>query len=182
MLHNFTNTLPFNDSNFHISLLSFGTKSGPKVLGPFSRYDLLCEAIQEEWKVSEKHGLYDAKLNDTLWTYWYYILNGQDIENFKCSDATYCLNKLVLFTAIDDVANIKEAINISNKINEYGRIIAIEMCYVGCILKPSINIFVAMAIVSKLFVVNMKDNTGVIILQDVYRIVVCIGDILAKTG
>uniref|UniRef100_A0A914E8F0 Uncharacterized protein n=1 Tax=Acrobeloides nanus TaxID=290746 RepID=A0A914E8F0_9BILA len=101
ILHNFTNTLPFNDSNFQISLLSFGTKNGPKVLGPFSRYDLFCGAIQEEWEVSEKYGLYDAKLNDTLWTYWYYILNGQDIENFKCSDATHCSNKLFLFTAIE---------------------------------------------------------------------------------
>uniref|UniRef100_A0A914CUS8 VWFA domain-containing protein n=1 Tax=Acrobeloides nanus TaxID=290746 RepID=A0A914CUS8_9BILA len=42
ILYNFTSTLPFNDSNFNIAFLTFGTSHGSQIFGPFQ---ILCGLI-----------------------------------------------------------------------------------------------------------------------------------------
>uniref|UniRef100_A0A914C0K2 C-type lectin domain-containing protein n=1 Tax=Acrobeloides nanus TaxID=290746 RepID=A0A914C0K2_9BILA len=49
------------------------------------------------------------------------------MDNFRCAEDTYCLNKLVLFTAIDDNATVVAAENIANKINDSSFIIFIGL-------------------------------------------------------
>jgi ubiquinone/menaquinone biosynthesis C-methylase UbiE len=63
-LQNFTTSLPFNDSNFNIALLSFGTINGSQIFGPFRSYSEFCDVVHKQWEVSQQFGLYEADLNE----------------------------------------------------------------------------------------------------------------------
>lgn len=63
ILKNFSTTLPFDDSEFHISLLSYGTINGSLILGPFKKYDQFCEAVSSQVEISQKYGMQKPDLN-----------------------------------------------------------------------------------------------------------------------
>uniref|UniRef100_A0A914C591 C-type lectin domain-containing protein n=1 Tax=Acrobeloides nanus TaxID=290746 RepID=A0A914C591_9BILA len=125
ILNNFTNKLPFNDPNFNIALLSYGTINGSRMFGPFKNYEDFSSVVYQQWDISQKYKLQKASLNETLWKYWDYITDGQEVENLKCSEDTYCLHKLVLFTAINDNATLTDAFDIASKINNHSFVIAV---------------------------------------------------------
>lgn len=62
ILGNFTNTLPFADSEFNIALLSYGTVNGTQLIGPITSYEGFCEAVNHEWEISQKFGMHDVDL------------------------------------------------------------------------------------------------------------------------
>jgi hypothetical protein len=62
VLVNFTNRLPFNDSKFYISLLSFGTKNGIKIYDYVQSYEEFCGQVYKELENLKSDGSVEVRL------------------------------------------------------------------------------------------------------------------------